>query len=56
MEISPYIEQAINNPAAKVFFTAEDIFFDSRLTIQEKRLLLENIDLAENGLIHASRK
>ena len=56
MYISPYIEQAINNPAAKVFYTAEDIFFDRRLSIQEKRLLLENIDLAENGLVHVSRR
>lgn len=56
MEISPYIEQAIQNPASKVFFTAEDILFDRRLSIQEKRLLLKNIELVENGLVHVSRK
>lgn len=56
MQVSPYIAQSIQNPAAKVFFTAEDILFDRRLSIQEKRLLLENIELVENGLVHVSRK
>lgn len=56
MEVSPYIEQAIRNPAAKIFFTAEDVMYDRRLSIGDKRLLLENIELAENGLIHISRK
>jgi len=56
MDISPYIEQTLRNPAAKVFYTAEDIIYDRRLTARDKQLLLKNSELLAGGLVHASRK
>lgn len=55
MNVSPYIQDSLQNPAAKVFFSPEDILFDTKLSFREKKILLKFIDKAEGGLIHVSR-
>ena len=55
MNVSPYIEESLQNPAAKIFSTPEDIMFDTKLSFQEKKLLLKCIHGAEHGLIHVKR-
>lgn len=56
MNISPYIQESLSNPAAKVFFSPEDIFFDTKLSFVEKKLLLQHINDAKSGIIHATRR
>lgn len=56
MYVSPYINEAIENPVPKTYFTPQDIILDTKLTHRDKSLLLKQIIGVEEGLIHFNFK
>ncbi len=44
--VSPYIEESLEQPVSKIYRAPADVIHDSRLTLDEKALLLRRMRMA----------
>ncbi len=49
MYISPYIQEAISQPVQKIFNTPEDVIFDTKLSLHEKKKILSGMKTASSN-------